>query len=124
MAGVDTRNSRRDSILLLADLKLENDDRAYRVKIRNLSASGVMAEGTVNVTRGTRLRIDFRDAGQVWGSVAWREGDRFGIAFENDIDPEAVRKTLDAVDANGFEVPSHIRNGISNGQQRGNIRKI
>lgn len=94
MSGVETRSTARDSLFLLADLVLEHDNARHRVKIRNLSASGLMAEGDVPVTRGTRLQIDVRNAGMVWGSVAWREGNRFGIAFEDEIDASQVREAL------------------------------
>lgn len=94
MSGVETRSTARDSLFLLADLVLENDSTRYRVKIRNLSARGLMAEGDVPVVRGSRLQIDVRNAGIVRGSVAWREGVRFGIAFEDEIDPSKVREAL------------------------------
>lgn len=94
MSGVETRSTARDSLFLLADLALEQGHARYRVKIRNLSASGMMAEGNVPVVRGGRVQIDVRDAGTVWGGVAWKEGDRFGIAFEDEIDPAKVREAL------------------------------
>lgn len=94
MTGVETRSTARDSLFLLAELMLEHDSTRHRVKIRNLSASGLMAEGDVPVVRGARLQIDVRNAGTVWGCVAWREGNRFGIAFEDEIDPSKVREAL------------------------------
>ena len=90
----EQRSQQRDSLLLSVDLRLENDARAYRVKMRNLSSQGMMGVGSVDVIRGTRLQIDFREAGKVWGNVAWREGNRFGIAFEQEVDPAAVRVAL------------------------------
>ena len=94
MSGVETRSTARDSLFLLADLMPEGDGTRHRVKIRNLSAKGLMAEGDVPVTRGSRVQIDVRNAGCVWGQVAWREGARFGVAFEDEIDPAKVREAL------------------------------
>ena len=94
MSGLETRSTARDSLFLLADLMVDTDKTRHRVKIRNLSASGLMAEGDVPVVRGNRVQIDVRNAGLVWGAVAWREGSRFGIAFEEPIDPSKVREAL------------------------------
>ena len=94
MAGVDTRNVARDSLFMLADITLESNSRKYRVKVRNLSPRGMMGEGDLPIARGSRLTIDFRDAGEVTGSVAWIEGTRFGIAFEDEIDMESVRNSM------------------------------
>ena len=94
MSGLETRSTARDSLFLLADLMVDTDRTRHRVKIRNLSASGLMAEGDVPVVRGNRIQIDVRNAGLVWGTVAWKEGARFGVAFEEEIDPSRVREAL------------------------------
>lgn len=94
MSGVETRSTARDSMFLLADVMPEGDRTRHRIKIRNLSAKGMMAEGNVPVVRGSRVQVDVRNAGSIWGSVAWHEGARFGIAFEEEIDPAHVREAL------------------------------
>lgn len=91
MSGVDTRNIQRDSLFLMADLRLEGDDTVHRVKVRNLSAGGMMAEGGPSVLRGAQLTVDLRNVGIVDGSVVWVQDGRFGIAFAHEIDPMAPR---------------------------------
>ena len=91
MSNVDTRQVNRDSLFLLAQLRVEGDDSEYRVKIRNLSAGGAMAEGGVKVDRGTHVSVELRNVGWVEGSVAWKQDNRFGIAFVQEIDPKLVR---------------------------------
>lgn len=93
MSGVDTRNISRDSLFLLADVRLDRADREYRVKVRNLSAGGMMAEGNVPVVPGTQLQINLRNIGWVDGGVAWVQENRFGIAFAEEINPKMVRAT-------------------------------
>ena len=58
MGGVDTRNAARASLFMLTHIKLENNARQYQVKVRNLSAKGMMAEGTcrLRVGRGFSYR--------------------------------------------------------------------
>lgn len=88
---LDHRQLGRDSLFLMADLRLIGEDGEHRVKVRNLSAGGMMAEGVVKVARGTRVEINLRNIGWVEGSVAWIQDNRFGIAFAEDIDPKLAR---------------------------------
>ncbi len=75
----------------MADLRIEGQAGDHRVKVRNLSARGMMAEGTVRVTSGAGVEIQLRSLGWVPGRVAWIQENRFGIAFLEDIDPRVVR---------------------------------
>jgi microcystin degradation protein MlrC len=94
MSNIDTRQVNRDSLFLLAQLRVEDDEVAYRVKVRNLSAGGMMAEGEVAVMRGTRVQVELRNIGWIAGSVAWRQDNRFGIAFLDEIDPKLAREPV------------------------------
>lgn len=91
MSGVDTRHIPRDSLFLMATVRLAGEEAEHRVKVRNLSAGGMMAEGEVRVERGTPLTVDLRNVGRVEGAVAWVQDKRFGIAFSDEIDPKVVR---------------------------------
>mgnify|MGYP001044963920 FL=1 len=93
MSSVDTRQIPRDSLFLLASLRLEGDEHSYRIKVRNLSARGMMAEGQVRASRGMLVSVDLRNIGWVRGSVAWVQDNRFGIAFADEIDPKLARQT-------------------------------
>ena len=92
MTGVETRSVTRDSLFLLASVRVEQGNEAHRVRVRNLSDGGMMAEGDVYVQRGTRLEIELRNVGKVGGSVAWVQDKRFGIAFDREVDSQRVRK--------------------------------
>ena len=81
MSSVDTRQIPRDSLFLMASLRLDGDEQQYRVKVRNLSAGGMMAEGQIRMARGSLVSVDLRNIGWVKGSVAWVQDNRFGIAF-------------------------------------------
>lgn len=91
MAEVDNRQISRDSLFIMADLRVDGTDADHRVKVRNLSAGGLMAEGAVRVLRGQPVRIALRNAGWVEGTVAWVQESRFGVAFHDEIDPKTVR---------------------------------
>lgn len=91
MSNVDTRQVGRDSLFLLAQVKIDGQDTVARVKVRNLSAGGMMAEGDAKVIRGARVEVELRNIGWVQGTVAWCQGNRFGIAFLDEIDPKVAR---------------------------------
>lgn len=91
MTNVETRQVDRDSLFLLAQLRVDGQDQMYRVKVRNLSAGGMMADGDVKVLRGALVEIELRNIGWVEGTVAWKQGNRFGIAFVDEIDPRVAR---------------------------------
>ena len=50
-----------------------------------------MAEGDAKVMRGSLVAVELRNIGWVEGSVAWKQDNRFGIAFVDEIDPGVVR---------------------------------
>lgn len=96
MDPVETRQVNRESLLLLATLRVDGHDASHRVRVRNLSAGGMMAETDAIVARGSRVRVELRNVGWVEGSVAWRQDNRFGIAFVDEIDPAKVREPVAA----------------------------
>ncbi|MEL6237162.1 MAG: PilZ domain-containing protein [Pseudomonadota bacterium] len=96
MTGLETRSVTRDSLFLLASIRVEQQDEAHRVRVRNLSDGGMMGEGNVFVQRGTRLEVELRNVGKIGGSVAWVQDKRFGIAFDREIDSQLARKTSEA----------------------------
>lgn len=121
MSQVDTRQVNRDSLFLLAQLRVVGRDDAHRVKVRNLSAGGMMAEGDVSVSRGSLVTVELRNLGWVEGSVAWKQENRFGIAFAEEIDPRQVRAPA-AAEAD-FEAPRYTR-PAGQSSNRNRLRKI
>ena len=110
MSNVDTRQVNRDSLFLLAQLRVDGQDALYRVKVRNLSAGGMMAEGDVKVMRGALVAVELRNIGWIDGSVAWKQDDRFGIAFVDEIDPRIARAPAPIAETTDFEQPRYTRN--------------
>lgn len=91
MGDFDNRQITRDSLFIMAELRLDGNETIHRVKVRNLSAGGLMAEGPVKVGRGLTAWVNLRNAGWIEGAVAWVQDNRFGIAFHHEIDPKVVR---------------------------------
>lgn len=111
MSAVDTRNLTRDSLFLMARVRIEGGEMERRIKVRNLSPGGMMAEGDVEVRRGTRIAVELRNIGWVNGTVAWTQGNRAGIAFAEEIDPKLARASVNTsgdIDTPRFVRPSSI----------------
>lgn len=125
MSGVDTRNIQRDSMFLLAELRLEGEANGQRVKVRNLSSGGMMAEGGPAVLRGARVTIELRNIGPVDGTVAWVQDSRFGIAFAHEIDPKLPRTPVGNGDLASprFTRPSSLHSTFGNDEPV-RLRKI
>ncbi len=107
MSGIDTRLIARDSLFLMSSLCFDGDDEEFRVKIRNISAGGLMAEGVCAPDRGVKLSVHLRNIGWITGYVAWLHGDRFGVAFEHEIDPKKVRLAETSGD---YRKPAYLAN--------------
>lgn len=127
MSNVDTRQVNRDSLFLLAQVRVDGQAETFRVKVRNLSAGGMMAEGEARVMRGSLVHVELRNLGWVEGSVAWTQETRFGIAFVDEIDPALVRGP-GGVDATAYSAPRYTKNHqavpISQQADASHLRKI
>jgi hypothetical protein len=95
----------------------------HRVRVRNLSSGGMMAEGTAPVQRGIAVTVALRNIGDVEGSVAWVQEDRFGIAFAKPIDPKLARAPV-AGSGNDSDTPRFTRTPLSQPKSTGKYRSI
>lgn len=124
MSSVETRDVDRDSLFLMADLVCEGSQIATRVKVRNLSAGGMMVEGDLRLKRGARVAVELRNIGPVAGVVVWVRTPRFGIALEQEIDPMLARTQVFGGDK---EAPPYTRAAVDPprfGGWNGKLRRI
>lgn len=109
---------------MMAEVRLEGSDDSVRIRVRNLSSGGMMAEGEMSVLRGSRLAICLRNVGWVDGTVAWVQDNRFGIAFAKEIDPKQVRAPIGDAD---LSTPRYLRSAALTAgamQDAASLRKI
>ncbi len=86
--------AKRDSLFLLAEVIRETGEAMGNAKIRNLSATGLMADCDRAFLKEDRLVFDLRGIGPVAGRVAWSNGMRVGFAFDREVDPQRARKPV------------------------------
>lgn len=109
MSAIDTRNIARDSLFQMAEVRCGGSAQGHRVKVRNLSSGGMMAEGELPVERGASVAVQLRNIGWVEGSVAWLQGARCGIAFAYEVDAKLVRAPSQKTEAVEFTTPRFAR---------------
>ena len=100
------RGMNRDSLLLKAILRFPNGTDERVVRIRNLSAGGLMAEVPIKVSRGERVEINLHSIGWVTGHIAWVTDGRVGIAFDHPINPKDARKPIGV---SKLEIPPYLK---------------
>lgn len=121
MDANDNRHIARDSLFLMADLRVDGLEGEHRIKVRNLSAGGMMGEGPVRVLRGAVVEVNIRNVGWVEGSIAWVQSNRFGVAFRDEIDPKVARAP---VGQNADDGPPRFLRSAFAAPETGTIRKI
>lgn len=111
-----SRDNARDSMFLQATLRplSGGNPPAFSVRVRNLSAGGLMADADAEVAVDDRITIDLRNIGQVEGRVAWVRGQRFGVTFDVAIDPKLARKPAKSgavqpiINGSGYHRTTHL----------------
>ena len=124
MSESENRQIARDSLFLMADARIDGLEGQHRIKVRNLSSGGMMGEGPVRVARGAIVEVDIRNVGWVEGSVAWVQGNRFGVAFRDEIDPKLARAPVGSSGDDSLFRPKFGPRPIVGNNAQGALRKI
>ena len=96
-ASVKNRVSDRQSIFMQGYLQLAHMRAPQAVRIRNLSQGGMLAETPLPATVDECLTVHLPNIGPVTGRVAWTALNKFGVAFDNMVDPHQVRRKVPVV---------------------------
>lgn len=100
-----SRSTDRDSLFMQANIVLPGQAAPVTVRVRNLSAGGMLAEAKVRgLAQGATVEVELRNVGFVPGRIVWVGDGKFGIAFDHAVDPQAVRRQI----VQKSEVPAHI----------------
>ncbi|HMO77182.1 MAG TPA: PilZ domain-containing protein [Sphingopyxis sp.] len=89
-----SRSTDRDSLFMQANVAIAGDAKPVLVRVRNLSAGGMLAETPKSVPDGAAVEVELRNVGAVPGRVVWTGEGKFGIAFDRTINPQAVRRQV------------------------------
>lgn len=100
-AAADPSAAKRDSLFLNANLRRLGDSHALAVRVRNISAGGLMAEVAEPFGPDAEVEVEVRGIGWIRGRIAWQTEGRAGIAFDTPIDPQRARKPVGGSKAEG-----------------------
>jgi len=92
--GAYNRQDPRDSLFLMADMRVPGTKEVKAIKVRNLSSGGLMAEFPQGLDQGMAVEFEVRGIGRITGRVAWSAAGRIGVAFDRQIDPMLARKPV------------------------------
>jgi PilZ domain len=120
MGESEHRTIARDSLFVLAELRLDGVEGEHKVRVRNLSSGGLMVDGAPTTARGQLAWVNIRNIGWVEGSIAWVEGARCGVAFREEIDPKIARAPVNSGDG----TPRFTRPPLGQAEGAGALRKI
>src|SRR3546814_18970954 len=100
------RKAKRDSLFLLTSVSSPDGHARGKVRVRNLSAKGLMADCPFPIIEGEAVILNVRGVGPVSGAVVWINGDKIGVAFDNPIDPASARMP---VSSSATAMPDFLR---------------
>lgn len=92
--GASNRQDSRDSLFLMADMRVPGAKDVRPIRVRNLSPGGLMADYAEGLEQGMVVEFGVRGIGWVTGHVAWSAAGRIGVAFVRQIDPLLARKPV------------------------------
>lgn len=78
-------DERLQAILPVAKLVTE-DGVQHLCRIKNISAGGLMVEGTGAVPAGTNIYIEMGDNRRIPGAIVWTRGSTMGVKFDQKVD--------------------------------------
>jgi hypothetical protein len=93
-ADAHKRVESRDSMFLHGIVRHLGDQETAVLRVRNLSAGGLMADCPRLFERGEAVELELRGIGIVNGRIAWATEGRIGVAFEWKVDPKLARKPV------------------------------
>ena len=78
---METHSFIRDSQLMFAVLRIEDDPSPHRVIVRKLTPRDLVVDGNFNERIGMPVHLTLPNLGAVEGRVAWAAEHRFGVTF-------------------------------------------
>jgi hypothetical protein len=124
-SGQAPRGQNRNSLLVKATLRFPGSGEQNEVRVRNVSAGGLMAEAPVRAGRGEAVEVQLKNIGWVSGKVAWVAETRFGIAFDVPIDPKLTHQSAGTKPADDT-MPTYLRklNDKSKPVEKSKLRRL
>jgi len=92
---------------------LHHRDKAMRVRVRNISATGAMVESGDPVLVGGQAILELGEEGFIPATVAWLVGDQVGLAFRSKFDITQLSRSRPEVAPAKWVAPDYLRSAGS-----------
>jgi hypothetical protein len=84
----------RQSMLISARLRLQDQDEVRAVLLKDVSANGAKVKGEAGLSLDSGVHLDLPNIGVVAARVIWVQSGLAGLRFELPIEPKALRTTV------------------------------
>jgi hypothetical protein len=82
----DKRTDERLHAILPVTKLVTEDGVQHLARIKNISAGGLMVEGTAGIEAGTNIYIEMGDNRRIPGTIVWTRGNAMGVKFDQKVD--------------------------------------
>ncbi len=109
-AATDEKASRRSDLrhplIWNGSLLWQHDE--HKVRLRNISTSGVLVDAKVDFPEGTELLLDLAESGQFFATVSWARGGQAGLTFKQPFDLAVLAASRPEVAAKSWDRPTYL----------------
>ncbi len=112
-SGEASRRGERRHPLIWRGVILRQQDE-HSVRLRNISASGVLIDSQIDLPEGVELLLDLGHSGQYSATVSWARGGQAGLLFKQPFDLAVLAAKKPEVAPQHWERPSYL--GSASGQ--------
>jgi len=111
--GSDQRVATRHPLIWSADLQTRSG--TFRVRLRNVSATGALVQCAKPLALGSEVIVDFGKGGSVDATVSWTVGDHAGLSFDEEFDMRRLSHSKPVVAPTRWLRPAYLVNDVAAG---------
>lgn len=106
-AAKQRRETPRHPLIWSGQIHYNHD--SARVRLRNISESGALAECASSFPSGAEVLLDLGEAGQLFASISWAHGDQIGLKFDRPFDIARLSRSEPEVADHRWSRPDYLR---------------
>lgn len=110
-AGADAQRRAGLRHPLIWSGEIHYDHETTRVRLRNVSETGVMVDCLKAIPHGAEILLDLGGAGQHFATVAWSRGDQLGLRFQRPFDIACLSQATPEVAPQKWARPDYLNAG-------------
>ena len=106
----DQRIATRHPLIWSAEVQTRSGN--FRVRIRNISATGALIQCTKPLPLGREVILDLGKGGTVDATVSWAVGDHAGLSFDEQFDMKRLSHSKPTVAPARWLRPAYLKNDV------------